>query len=68
MLPNFRSEFIVTPVLLPEVVTWCALHNIVIAPGCNTPTEAYTAYKFGAPVQKVNIPCQSHLKLMRNAW
>merc|ERR1719199_2113225 len=42
------SEFLVAPVLVPEVVTWCAMHNIVIIPGCQTPTEAYSAYKAGA--------------------
>ena len=47
------AEFLVAPVLVPEVVTWCALHNIVIIPGCQTPTEAYQAYKAGAPVQKI---------------
>ena len=47
------AEFLVAPVLVPEVVTWCALHNIVIIPGCQTPTEAYNAYKAGAPVQKI---------------
>jgi len=47
------SEFLVAPVLVPEVVTWCRMHNIVIIPGCQTPTEAYTAYKAGAPVQKI---------------
>jgi len=47
------SEFLVAPVLVPEVVTWCAMHNIVIIPGCQTPTEAYSAYKAGAPVQKI---------------
>ena len=47
------AEFLVAPVLVPEVVTWAALHNIVIIPGCQTPTEAYQAYKAGAPVQKI---------------
>jgi 2-dehydro-3-deoxyphosphogluconate aldolase/(4S)-4-hydroxy-2-oxoglutarate aldolase len=47
------AEFLVAPVLVPEVVTWCAMHNIVIIPGCQTPTEAYNAYKAGAPVQKI---------------
>jgi len=47
------SEFLVAPVLVEEVVTWCALNNVVIIPGCQTPTEAYKAYKAGAPVQKI---------------
>jgi 2-dehydro-3-deoxyphosphogluconate aldolase/(4S)-4-hydroxy-2-oxoglutarate aldolase len=47
------AEFLVAPVMVPEVVTWCALNNIVIIPGCQTPTEAYNAFKAGAPVQKI---------------
>jgi len=40
-------------VLVPEVVTWCRTHNVVIIPGTQTPSEAYAAYKAGAPVQKI---------------
>merc|ERR1712127_1121972 len=47
------AEFLVAPCLVPEVVTWCALNNIVIIPGCQTPTEAYQAYRAGAQVQKI---------------
>jgi len=47
------SEFIITPVLIPEVVTWCAERNIVCVPGCQTPTELFNAYKYGAPIQKL---------------
>jgi len=47
------SEFLVAPIMQPEVITWCALNNIVIIPGCQTPTEAYEAYKAGAPIQKI---------------
>merc|ERR1719326_2398365 len=47
------SEFLVAPCFQPDVVTWCAMHNIVIIPGCQTPTEAYNAYKAGAPIQKI---------------
>merc|ERR1712153_113696 len=47
------AEFIVAPVLVPEVVTWCRTHNVVIIPGTQTPSEAYAAYKAGAPVQKI---------------
>ena len=39
------SEFIVMPVLVPEVVTWCRERNIVSIPGCTSPTELYTAYR-----------------------
>ncbi|KAH8098446.1 aldolase [Aureococcus anophagefferens] len=48
------AEFIITPVLLPEVVTWCAQRNIVCVPGCQTPTELYTRPTRSArPLQKV---------------
>ena len=47
------AEFIITPVLVPEVVEWCVQRDIVVIPGCQTPTEAYNAYKLGAPLQKI---------------
>merc|ERR1719217_1529877 len=47
------AEFLVAPCLVPEVVTWAALNNIVIIPGCQTPSEAYEAFKAGAPIQKI---------------
>jgi Entner-Doudoroff aldolase len=47
------AKFLVSPIVIPEVVTWCAERNIVCLPGCQTPTELYTAYKLGAPIQKL---------------
>jgi len=47
------AQFIIAPVFVPEVVTWCATRNILIAPGCQTPTEAFHAYKAGAQIQKI---------------
>jgi len=47
------SEFIITPVMLPDVIEWCAARNIVSVPGCQTPTELVTAYRHGAPLQKL---------------
>jgi 2-dehydro-3-deoxyphosphogluconate aldolase / (4S)-4-hydroxy-2-oxoglutarate aldolase len=47
------SEFIITPVLVPDVVAWCVARNIVCIPGCQTPTELYNAYLLGAPIQKL---------------
>ena len=47
------AQFLISPVVIPEVITWCQQHNIVCVPGCQTPTEAYTAYKLGAPIQKI---------------
>lgn len=47
------SEFIITPVMLPDVIEWCAARNIVCVPGCQTPTELVNAYRHGAPIQKL---------------
>jgi 2-dehydro-3-deoxyphosphogluconate aldolase/(4S)-4-hydroxy-2-oxoglutarate aldolase len=47
------SEFIITPVMLPDVIQWCVERNIVSVPGCQTPTELLTAYRHGAPLQKL---------------
>merc|ERR1712238_526625 len=47
------SEFIITPVMLPDVIEWCTEHNIVCVPGCQTPTELTMAYRHGAPLQKL---------------
>lgn len=47
------AEFIITPVMLPDVIEWCAERNIVVVPGCQTPTELVTAYRHGAPLQKL---------------
>jgi len=47
------SQFIVLPVTVPEVITWCKERNIVCIPGCATPTELLNAWKMGAPVQKL---------------
>jgi len=47
------SEFIITPVMLPDVIEWCVERNIVVVPGCQTPTELINAYRHGAPIQKL---------------
>ena len=47
------AKFIVSPVIVPEVVQWCAENMIVCAPGCQTPTEMVQAWKLGAPIQKL---------------
>jgi len=47
------SEFIITPVMLPDVIQWCAERHIVCVPGCQTPTELVNAYRHGAPLQKL---------------
>lgn len=47
------SEFIITPVMVPDVIEWCVERNIVCVPGCQTPTELVNAYRHGAPIQKL---------------
>jgi 2-dehydro-3-deoxyphosphogluconate aldolase / (4S)-4-hydroxy-2-oxoglutarate aldolase len=47
------AEFIITPVMLPDVIEWCKERNIVCVPGCQTPTELVMAYRHGAPLQKL---------------
>jgi len=47
------AQFLVSPCLIPEVVKYAAERNVVIVPGCSTPSELYQAYQLGAPIQKV---------------
>merc|ERR1712032_1324367 len=47
------ARFLVSPCLVEDVILWAAKHNIVIIPGCATPTELYKAYTLGAPIQKL---------------
>jgi len=46
------AQFIVTPGLDPELVTYCQGKGIPIYPGCTTPTDYHTAYKLGLNVLK----------------
>ena len=46
------AQFIVSPGLDPEVVSWCVERNVPITPGCVTPTEIMAAMKLGLNVVK----------------
>ena len=46
------AEFIVTPGLDPEIVTYCQKLDMPVFPGCTTPTDYHTAYKLGLKVLK----------------
>lgn len=46
------AQFIVTPGLDPQLVTYCLDKNIIILPGCTTPTDYHTAFKLGLKVLK----------------
>ena len=46
------AQFIVTPGMDPDIVAYCQKVGIQIFPGCTTPTDYHTAYKFGLSVLK----------------
>jgi len=46
------AQFIVTPGMDPDIVAYCQKVGIQIFPGCTTPTDYHTAYKFGLEVLK----------------
>lgn len=47
------AEFIVCPVLVPEVIAAAKRHDKVVVPGAFTPTEIFQAHTLGADVIKV---------------
>lgn len=47
------AQFVVSPILQPEVIQACQQRDVFCAAGCYTPTEIYTAWKAGADVVKV---------------
>ena len=47
------ATFIVLPVLVPDVVEYCAKNAIPVFPGALTPQEIYNAWRAGATMVKV---------------
>lgn len=47
------AEFIVSPVVKPDVIACCKRYGKVVMPGAFTPTEILTAWELGADVVKV---------------
>lgn len=47
------ATFIVSPVLIPEVVMFCAKKKIPVFPGAFSPLEIYNAWQAGATMVKV---------------
>ena len=47
------SQFIVTPILNPDVIRTCVKTSIPVFPGAYTPTEIYQAWTLGASMVKV---------------
>jgi len=47
------AEFIVTPVVNPDVIAACNEHEVVVVPGAFTPTEIEAAWVMGADLVKL---------------
>jgi len=47
------AEFLVAPVLDPDLLQYVGRRGAVLCPGTFTPSEAYAAWKLGAPLIKV---------------
>ena len=47
------AEYVITPVLKPDVIAFCNRVGKPIFAGCYTPTEAQTAYELGADFIKI---------------
>ena len=47
------AQFLVSPVLDPEVIAAGASLGVAFIPGCHTPTEMLAAHRAGAPLQKL---------------
>lgn len=47
------AQFVVTPVVRPEVITICNRYGLPIASGAMTPTEALTAHELGSDFVKI---------------
>lgn len=47
------SQFIVTPIIDEEVISYCVKNNIPVFPGAYTPTEIYKAWSLGANAVKI---------------
>jgi len=46
------AQFIVSPGFNPVIVEWCLENNVVVTPGCVTPTEIEKALSYGLKVLK----------------
>ncbi len=47
------AEFVVSPVLRPDVIELCRRQDVAVMPGCLTPTEILAAWQAGADIVKV---------------
>ncbi|GAB2704379.1 bifunctional 4-hydroxy-2-oxoglutarate aldolase/2-dehydro-3-deoxy-phosphogluconate aldolase [Mucilaginibacter koreensis] len=47
------ADFLVSPIINPEVANLAQLHNMLWIPGCMTPTEIFTAQRYDALLIKL---------------
>lgn len=47
------AEFIVTPILAPDVITFCRTRDVPVMPGALSPTEVFRAWEQGGDLVKV---------------
>ena len=47
------AQFIVSPVLIPEIIEFCRSRSVPVFPGALTPTEVFAAFRAGAEMVKV---------------
>lgn len=47
------AQFLVSPILLPDMIACCDAEDVVAIPGAYSPTEIATAVSLGAPLVKV---------------
>lgn len=50
---NAGAQFIVTPIVNPDVIKSCVAQQIPVFPGAYTPTEIFTAWQLGATAVKI---------------
>ena len=53
LVVNAGAEFVVSPVMIPEVISITKKNGLLSMPGCMTPTEILTAWNWGADIVKV---------------
>lgn len=65
------AKYIVSPCLVPEIVTWGNDNNILVMPGVFTPTEVYQAMRLETKVYKLfpgSTGCIGHMKSLRGPF
>jgi 2-dehydro-3-deoxyphosphogluconate aldolase/(4S)-4-hydroxy-2-oxoglutarate aldolase len=66
------TEFLVTPCLVPEVITVAKSRGVAVLPGAITPTEVFTAWSLGGDIIKIfpasHVGGASYLKALKGPF